>query len=96
MSIGIIGKKVGMTRIYDAGGQADALSPSSPPETTSSLQRKTVENDGYAAVQVGFDTQKKQRVTKAELGHFEKAGAEPKKDRARVPPQGRRGRRRRR
>ncbi len=43
------------------------------------LQRKTVEKDGYAALQVGFDTQKEQRVTKPQLGHFKKAGAEAKK-----------------
>ncbi len=43
------------------------------------LQVKTEENDGYSAVQVGFDTQKEQRVTKPLLGHFKKAGSEPKK-----------------
>ena len=43
------------------------------------LQVKTDENDGYSAVQVGFDTQKESRVTKPLLGHFKKAGSEPKK-----------------
>jgi large subunit ribosomal protein L3 len=43
------------------------------------LQVKTPENDGYSAVQVGFDTQKESRVSKAELGHFKKAGSEAKK-----------------
>ncbi len=79
MSTGIIGKKVGMTRIYDAAGKLTPVTVIAAGDNVL-LQRKTVETDGYAAVQVGFDTQKKQRVTKPELGHFEKAGCEPKKE----------------
>ncbi len=79
MSIGIIGKKVGMTRIYDAGGKLTPVTVIAA-ENNVLLQRKTVDTDGYEAVQVGFDVQKKQRVTKGELGHFEKAGSEPKKE----------------
>ncbi len=78
MSIGIIGKKVGMTRIYDAAGKLTPVTVIAAADNVL-VQRKTVEIDGYDAVQVGFDTQKKQRLTKAELGHLEKAGCEPKK-----------------
>ena len=65
-------------------------SRSSTPAATPLLQVKTVENDGYSAVQVGFDTQKESRVTKPVLGHFKKAGSEPKKLHPRVPPRGQR------
>lgn len=78
MAIGLIGKKLGMTRVYDAKG---VLTPVTVIACNGNvlLQRKTVEKDGYEAVQVGFDTQKEQRCTKAQLGHFKRAGAEPKK-----------------
>ena len=78
MSIGIIGKKVGMTRIYDAAGKLTPVTVIAA-ENNVLLQRKTVETDGYNALQVGYHTQLKQRVTKGEMGHFEKAGSEPKK-----------------
>ncbi len=78
MSIGIIGKKVGMTRIYDAAGKLTPVTVIAA-ENNTLLQRKTVETDGYNAIQVGYHTQLKQRVTKGEMGHFEKAGSEPKK-----------------
>ena len=79
MSIGIIGKKVGMTRIYDAAGKLTPVTVIAA-ENNVLLQRKTVETDGYHAIQVGYHTQLKQRVTKAQMGHFEKAGSEPKKE----------------
>ena len=78
MSIGLLGKKVGMTRIYDAAGKLMPVTVIAA-ENNVLAQRKTVETDGYAAIQVGYDTQKKQRLSKAELGHLAKAGAEPKK-----------------
>jgi large subunit ribosomal protein L3 len=78
MSIGIIGKKMGMTRVYDASGKLTPVTVIAAQGNTL-LQQKTVENDGYVAIQVGFDVQKEQRVTKGELGHFKKAGSEPKK-----------------
>ena len=78
MSIGIIGKKVGMTRVYDSAGRLTPVTVILAGGNTL-LQRKTVENDGYEAVQVGFDVQKKQRLSKGELGHLEKVGCEPKK-----------------
>ena len=79
MSIGIIGKKVGMTRVYDAGGKLTPVTVIAAADNVL-VQRKTVETDGYEAVQVAYDTQKKQRLTKAELGHYAKAGVEPKKE----------------
>ena len=54
MSIGIIGKKVGMTRVYDSAGRLTPVTVILAGGNTL-LQRKTVENDGYEAVQVGFE-----------------------------------------
>ena len=78
MSIGLLGKKVGMTRIYNDAG---AMIPVTVIDISdnSLLQRKTQENDGYSAVQVGFDRQRESRVTKARGGHFKKLGSEPKR-----------------
>lgn len=78
MRIGLLGKKIGMTRVYDERGRATAVTVIEAGGNTK-LQVKTTENDGYNGVQVGFDTQKESRVSKAELGHFKKAGSEPKK-----------------
>lgn len=78
MSIGILGKKIGMTRVYNAKGQALAVTVL---ETKGNhiLQVKTSEKEGYGAVQLGFDDQKLHRVTKAQQGHFQKAGSTPKR-----------------
>ena len=78
MKIGLLGKKIGMTRIYDDKGKATPVTVIEAGGNTA-LQIKTEEKDGYAGIQVGFDTQKEQRVTKPLLGHFAKAGSEPKK-----------------
>jgi len=78
MRIGLLGKKIGMTRVYDDKGRATAVTVIEAGGNTR-LAVKTTENDGYNAVQVGFDTQKESRVNKAELGHFKKNGSEPKK-----------------
>ncbi|MGB8168718.1 MAG: 50S ribosomal protein L3 [Chthoniobacteraceae bacterium] len=78
MKIGLLGKKIGMTRVYDAKGKATPVTVIEAGGNTA-LQIKTEDNDGYSAVQVGFDTQKEQRVTKPLLGHFKKADSEPKK-----------------
>ncbi len=67
-----------MTRIYDDAGIVTP-SPSSSPNRTRVLQVKTVENDGYAAAQLGVFDQKEHRVTKPELGHFKAAGSTPKR-----------------
>ena len=78
MKIGLLGKKLGMTRIYDAKG---VITPVTVIEAggNSLLQMKTADSDGYVAVKVGFDTQKESRVKKANLGVFKKAGSESKK-----------------
>lgn len=78
LRIGLLGRKVGMTSVYDERGR---LTPVTVIDVTGNtrLQTKTVEKDGYSAVQVGFDTQKQQRVAKPALGHFKKHGSAPKK-----------------
>ena len=85
MSIGIIGRKVGMTRIYDAGGRLTPVTVIAA-ENNVLLQRKTIDKDGYEAVQVGYHAQKEHRVSKGELGHFKKTGAEAKKKIAEFRP----------
>jgi large subunit ribosomal protein L3 len=78
MSIGILGKKVGMTRVYDDKGRS---TPATVIEAGGNriLQAKTVEKDGYASVQVGYGEQKPQRVPKAQAGHFAKSSSSPKR-----------------
>jgi len=78
MSIGLLGKKIGMTRVYDDKGR---ITTATVIEAGGNriLQVKTPEKDGYSAVQVGFGDQKPQRVSKAELGHFSKSSSTPKK-----------------
>ena len=78
MKIGLLGKKIGMTRIYDDKGKATPVTVIEAGGNTA-LQIKTEDSDGYSSVQVGFDTQKPQRVTQPLLGHFKKADSEPKK-----------------
>ncbi|MGA8658557.1 MAG: 50S ribosomal protein L3 [Chthoniobacterales bacterium] len=78
MKIGLLGRKVGMTRVYDTAGKATPVTVIEAGGNTL-LQVKTKDSDGYAAIQVGFDTQKESRVPKPLLGHFKKAGSEPKK-----------------
>jgi len=78
MKIGLLGKKLGMTRIYDNSGKAIPVTVIEAGGNTA-LQIKTEESDGYSSVQTGFDTQKPQRVTKALLGHFKLTDSEPKK-----------------
>jgi large subunit ribosomal protein L3 len=78
MKLGLLGKKIGMTRVYDATGKATPVTVIEA-GGNALLQTKTVEKDGYSAVQVGFNSQKESRLPKPLLGHFKKAGAEPKK-----------------
>jgi large subunit ribosomal protein L3 len=78
MKPGLLGKKIGMTRVYDAAGKATPVTVIEA-GGNALLQTKTVEKDGYSAIQVGFDPQKESRLPKPLLGHFKKAGAEPKK-----------------
>ena len=78
MSIGLLGKKIGMTRVYDEKGR---ISTATVIEAGGNrvLQVKSKDKEGYDAVQVGFDDQKPQRVTKAQTGHFAKSSSTPKK-----------------
>src|SRR5881275_2502452 len=78
MSIGLLGQKIGMTSVYDANGRLRPVTVIAA-DDNALLRRLTAENEGYSAVQVGFDTQKESRVTKQLLGEFKKAGVEPKK-----------------
>ncbi len=75
---GIIGKKVGMTSIFDANGKNIPVTVilAGPNYVT---QVRTKEVDGYDAVQLGFDDKKEKNTPKALKGHFEKAGVSPKR-----------------
>ena len=75
---GLIGKKIGMTSIFDEVGKnvPCTVIQAGPCVIT---QLKTVSNDGYAAVQLAFDDKKEKHSNKALLGHFRKAETEPKK-----------------
>jgi large subunit ribosomal protein L3 len=74
MPLGLLGKKLGQTRVYDASGIATSVTiVLAGPNRV--LQVKTqASKDGYNAVQLGFDDQKEQRVTKPLLGHIKKQG----------------------
>ena len=75
---GLIGKKIGMTSIFDKDGKniPCTVIQAGPCTVT---QVKTVETDGYAAVQLAFDDKKEKNTPKAEQGHFARANATPKK-----------------
>jgi large subunit ribosomal protein L3 len=76
--LGLLGKKLGQTSVYDARGVLVPVTiVLAGPNRV--IQTKTVESDGYNAVQLGFDDQKEQRVTKPLLGHFKKFTATPTK-----------------
>ena len=78
MKKGLIGKKIGMTQIFDdAGNVIPVTVVEAGPCTVTQI--KTVENDGYQAVQVGFGDVKVSRVNKPMKGHFNKADVAPKK-----------------
>jgi len=78
MKKGIIGKKLGMTQIFDEKGNVIpvTLIEAGPCVVA---QKKTIENDGYEAIQLAYQDAKKKHLTKAEIGHFEKAGISPKR-----------------
>ena len=73
MKKGIIGKKIGMTQIFDEKGNVIPVTIIEAGPCVVA-QKKTVEHDGYDAVQLGFVDAKEKHITKAEKGHFEKAG----------------------
>ncbi len=78
MQKAIIGKKVGMTQIFDEAGKVIPVTvvEAGPCVVT---QKKTVETDGYVAVQLGFEDVKESKLSKPEAGHLKKAGVEAKK-----------------
>ncbi|HBS85499.1 MAG: 50S ribosomal protein L3 [Bacteroidetes bacterium GWF2_38_335] len=75
---GLIGKKIGMTSVFSAEGKNI---PCTVIEVTPNVvtQIKTVENDGYNAVQLAFDEMKEKHCNKAMIGHFKKANTTPKR-----------------
>lgn len=78
MEKAILGKKIGMTQIFSEDGKAIPVTViEAKPNVV--IQKKTVENDGYAAIQVGYEDVPEHKVNKPLLGHFRKAQQKPKK-----------------
>jgi 50S ribosomal protein L3, bacterial len=75
---GLLGKKIGMTRIFDIDGNAVPVTilQAGPCTVT---QLKTIDSDGYDAIQVGYGERKQKHLSKPLKGHFDKAGVEPKR-----------------
>lgn len=78
MTKGILGRKIGMTEVFTKSGK---LVPVTVVEVDKNVvtQIKTKENDGYEAIQLGFDTKREKLATKASIGHTNKAGTAPKR-----------------
>lgn len=74
----IIGKKVGMSQIFDTDGKVIPVTVIEAGPCVV-VQKKTVEKDGYAAVQLGYEDVPERKLTKGEMGHLNKAGVSPKK-----------------
>lgn len=78
MKKAILGKKIGMTQIFNEKGQIVPVTViEAGPMTV--VQKKTVDKDGYDSIQVGFGDKKEKRAVKPELGHFKKAGVSAKR-----------------
>ena len=73
MKKGIIGKKIGLTQIFDEAGNVIPVTVIEAGPCVVA-QIKTMENDGYEAIQLGFEEVAEKKLTKAEAGHFKKAG----------------------
>ena len=78
MQKAIIGKKVGMTQIFDESGRVIPVTVIEAGPCVVA-QKKTMENDGYVSVQLAFGDVAEKKLTKPELGHLKKAGVSPKK-----------------
>ncbi len=78
MQKGLIGKKIGMTQLFDENGKVIPVTVVEAGPCTV-VQKKTIENDGYNAVQVGYGDVKVTKVNKPMAGHFKKADVAPKK-----------------
>ena len=79
MSTGLIGKKIGMTRIFNENGQSVPVTVLKI-ETNIVSMIKTIESDGYNALQISSNEQKETKVNKSKLGHFKKNNITPQKD----------------
>lgn len=78
MTKGILGRKIGMTQVFAENGDVIPVTViEAAPNVV--LQKKTIENDGYEAIQLGFDDQKENRANKPEKGHAAKANTQPKR-----------------
>ena len=78
MKKGIIGKKLGMTQIFDENGNVIPVTVIEAGPCTV-VQKKTVDHDGYSAVQLGFEDVSEKRLSKPAAGHFKKAGVQTKR-----------------
>ena len=78
MQVGLLGRTVGMTQIFEANGTAVPVTVLECGPCTV-LQVRTAERDGYHALQLGFDDKKRKSATQAERGHAKKVDAEPKR-----------------
>lgn len=78
MAKGILGRKLGMTQMFSETGEVIPVTVVEA-EPNVVLQKKTMESDGYEAVQLGFSDKKESRTTKPEKGHADKAGTTPKR-----------------
>src|SRR5690625_5368161 len=78
MTKGILGRKIGMTQLFlDNGELIPVTVVQAEPNVV--LQKKTMENDGYEAIQIGFHDERDSRINKAGKGHAEKANTSPKR-----------------
>ena len=75
MTLGVIGEKLGMTQVFDEKGLAIPVTVIKVDPLTVT-QVKTLDTDGYNAIQVGVVPAKEKHLTKAEIGHFKKNGLE--------------------
>ena len=78
MQKGLVGKKLGMTQLFDANGNVVPVTVIEAGPCVV-VQKKTMENDGYEAIQVGFEDLKASKVNKPQKGHFAKGDVAPKK-----------------
>lgn len=78
MTKGILGKKIGMTQVFTPEGNVVPVTVIQAGPCVV-LQKKDLENDGYEAIQLGFEDKKESRATKPEIGHAKKAGTAPKR-----------------
>ena len=78
MTKGILGRKIGMTQLFSENGELVPVTVIQA-EPNVVLQKRTLENDGYEAIQIGFADKKESRTNKAEKGHAEKANTAPKR-----------------